>query len=318
MLGMSTAVMAVILVVMAAIMALGYADLLTMDSSADLTRIGDSLWIRILSTTFGAVIVMLVGSVLVTGMVTGTVARGVLGQPTTVGQAWAVARAHVLRLCGFLVITFLAAIVAYAVTGGLVFAAAMLHPVAGVVLGVVLVPVEIAAIVVVAIRLSVTTSAIVLETRAESPMPGSQPVPIGIFEAMGRSWKLLKGRGLRTFGILFVANIIAGIIAGILQYGFIFAGGILASVLVSQGGVAAAVIAGAIAGIGIMVASVVQVAFMSAVMVLIYVDARMRSEGLDIELVQATQGQSSAQSVAPAIGSGLTDSNPISPVWAVR
>jgi hypothetical protein len=223
-------------------------------------------------------------------LITATVARGVLGQPTTVGQAWASARPHLLRIMGLnLVLGVLAAVGITALV--LVAAAAFAVDLGvGIAVTIVLVLGGGFAWIVVATRLSVAVAALVLETRPAYPGLAEQR-PLGILDSLRRSWSLVTGRTPRTFGIVFVAGLIAGVVSAVIQQVFTTLG----TALAGTGGPALEVAPGAplgvvplvVIGIGYVAGSVLQIAFLSAVTALVYIDARMRREGLDIVLAQA-------------------------------
>jgi hypothetical protein len=110
-------------------------------------------------------------------------------------------------------------------------------------------------------------------------------------QALARSWRLVRRSFWRVFGITLLAGIIVAIAGGILQLPFTFFGAVLGS---GTGGTVILVI-GAIA------AGTVTRPITAGVTVLLYVDMRMRKEGLDLAL------RSAAASGRP--GSGLPGSS---------
>ncbi|MEQ7010106.1 hypothetical protein ABN028_28400 [Actinopolymorpha sp. B17G11] len=295
MLGMSTAIMAVVGVASVAAFFLGFGDLMAMGDD-ELLDVSDSVWIQVGASMFGLMLATWIASMVLTGMITATVARGVLGRPITVGEAWTTARTHLLRLLGLTLVLGFGWTIAIGVLVGIVVAATFIHVALAVLLGIVVTLGGIFAMVVVGTRLAVAAAALVLESRPAHPgMPDGHQEKLGVFASIVRSWNLIKGRTFRTFGVLFVANLVVSVIASILQTALMFAGS-GAAVGFGEESTTGIIVAGLLFGIGYLASMVLQVAFLSAVTVLVYVDARMRSEGLDIELAQAAATTTGAAS----------------------
>ncbi|MFD2082050.1 hypothetical protein SAMN05421678_101374 [Actinopolymorpha cephalotaxi] len=286
MLGLSTAVMAVLTAAYFLTLFVGFGEIVTAANPDQLTRISDRTWVGMGATGIALVLVSWVATSVLTGMITVTVARGVLGRPATVGEVWRASRPHILRL---LAVTFLIAavfVVAIVVAVVVVVLAFLAHLVAGILTAVVLTCALIFLGVVFATRTALSTAVVVLETQ---PVDATQPYAdqrrIPVVAAIRRSWALVRGRTPRTFGILFVANLVASVVSSVIQTAFtLLATGLGAGLGDSfRGGEFLALV---LAGIGGLAASVLQIAFLAAVNALVYVDARMRSEGLDITLAQ--------------------------------
>lgn len=239
-----------------------------------------------------SVLLQWIVGVILTGIVTATAARGVLGQPATVRSTWQQVRGRLLRL---LLLTLL---IGLAFTGVLVatilisaFAIAALGALGGLVTFGALVG-AIVLMLFLWVRWAVAGAALVLESRApqwQNPVGDSGRRPIGVFEAMGRSARLTKGRAWRTLGVLLVATLIAAVVAGILQVAFSMLAGLVPDTLGWLGADGAAATGQTVvSSIGLVSGSMLQMAFLAAVNVLIYTDARMRAEGLDIELTAAS------------------------------
>jgi hypothetical protein len=113
--------------------------------------------------------------------------------------------------------------------------------------------------------LSLVTPVVVLENES----PG---------RALARSWRLVTRSFWRVFGITLLAGIIVAIAGGILQLPFTFLGA------VSGSGIVATVIL----VIGTIAAGTVTRPITAGVTVLLYVDMRMRKEGLDLALRTAS------------------------------
>ncbi|WP_007026465.1 hypothetical protein [Saccharomonospora iraqiensis] len=103
-------------------------------------------------------------------------------------------------------------------------------------------------------------------------------------QALGRSRDLVRGSWWRVFGVLAVALLVTLIIGSIIQVPFSF--------LVDTDAVLRGMTTGEllITELGSAVAQTITVPFASAVTALLYIDQRMRREGLDIELSRAAGG----------------------------
>ncbi|HYO46139.1 MAG TPA: hypothetical protein VEY33_05565, partial [Gemmatimonadota bacterium] len=96
-------------------------------------------------------------------------------------------------------------------------------------------------------------------------------------KALGRSFRLVKGRWWPVFGVLLVASLATGIIASILTF-------IPEIVLLGDLGDSefAALV---LRGLSTAIASVLTTPFLSAVAVVLYFDLRVRKEGFDLQLL---------------------------------
>ncbi|GAA4988493.1 hypothetical protein [Actinopolymorpha pittospori] len=304
MLGLSTAVMAVLTAVYFATMFVAFADIFTATSDTDITRISDATWAGFAVSVLALTLVSWVATVMLTGMITVTVSRGVLGRPASVGEVWRTSRPHLLRLLGLTFLIAAAYTVGIAVAILVVALGFYLNLAVGVLLAVV---VGIGAVfvgVVAGTRTALASAVLVLETQPLDPaLPSGEQRRVPVVAALRRSWHLVKGRTPRTLGILVVANLVASVVSSVIQTAFtLLATGIGVGVGDSFGGTEAVTLV--VLGIGALASSVLQIAFLSAVNALVYVDARMRSEGLDITLAQVT-------------GTGAGIEAPGSP-WATR
>ena len=298
MLGMSTAIMGVLMVASFLTFFVGFGDLVSA-TPAEIRTVSDGTWISFAATMVGLALVVWVGTSVLTGMITVTVSRGVLGRPITVGEAWAAARPHVPRLLGLSFLLGAAMSVAVVLLVVVVALGFYLHVALGVVLLLAALGVGIFGGIVVFTRTALSAAALVLETRPLHPgLPEGDQQRLGVVAALSRSWRLVKGRTARTFGVLFVANLIATVVASVVQTAFtllssVFGAGLEGALTMTTTELVPLVLL----AVGYVAAAVLQVAFLSGVNALVYVDARMRSEGLDIELAQASTAE--PESVSP-------------------
>jgi hypothetical protein len=212
------------------------------------------------------------------GLLTGVIGRGALGRRIGIGEAWRLARLRsVLGAAGLIA---LLVIVLWAALLVVVIALAAAHvTVAAVVVGIVGFIAAFVATVWFSVMLSLATPAVVLERLA--PMA-----------ALRRSWQLVRGSFWRLFGIYLLTGLIVFIAALVLEIPFdiassIAGGGI--SALGSEGTIS--VLAVIISAIGSIAAGAVTRPISAGVTVLLYLDMRMRREGLDLVLRNAAQNQ---------------------------
>ncbi len=160
--------------------------------------------------------------------------------------------------------------------GGLIAAAAGLGgDTAGVVAVLVVIvgfPLVIAGFVFVWVRISLAGPALVLEDL--------RPVA-----ALKRSWHLAKGSWWRLFGIQILTGIVVTIGSGIVSAPFSQVGTMLMDRGAGSTGMTFA--AAALSAVGEIITGTVFTPFSAAVTSLLYIDRRMRAEGLDVELVRA-------------------------------
>jgi hypothetical protein len=218
----------------------------TMTRQEQIDQLTSSL-VGMLTGTLLSVLLLVVGTVFLSGFVTVVVGRAVLGQPVTFGEAWEEFKPQLARLLG-----------ATLLTGLIVTVGAIFCVIPGIWLWVLF---------------GLVTPALVLER-------------CGVGTAFGRSRALVKGAWWRTFGVLLLAAVISWIISWIISIPFGLAGAATAGF---SGDPTAALSAGSLvlSTIGAIIASTITLPFTAAVTVLVYVDRRMRAEGMDIELQRA-------------------------------
>jgi hypothetical protein len=111
----------------------------------------------------------------------------------------------------------------------------------------------------------------------------------GVIAALTRSYRLIKGAWWRTFGLLILTQLIAGLIGGAVQTPF---SGAAFFVLVAEGPELSDLMQALYVGltaIGGVIAGTLTYPFSAGVTTLLYVDRRMRREGLDLDLRTSSQ-----------------------------
>ncbi|MDR6973290.1 hypothetical protein [Leifsonia shinshuensis] len=243
----------------------------------------------VITTVFGA---------LLQGVIVAEVARETLGEKLTFGALWRLVRGRFGALIGFTLLFALAWIVVIALVIAIVVALASIGGVAGtigaiavgLIGGLGLIPLAVW----INTKLAMVPSAIVLE---RLPMRS----------AVARSWSLTNGYFWRTFGIIALVWLIVYAITQTISIPFGLLGGLIGGVfaptaasagdsassmtqlIVTQLGVnvLASIVTAVVGAIG----SVIQTAAVS----LLYLDLRMRKEGLDLELVRFVEGRQTGQ-----------------------
>lgn len=252
------------------------------DAAEVLRSLTDSLTGLVLAIVIGYLI-----TTLLTGMLTVVVSRAVLGQRVGARAAWRAALPQLPRLLGLTLLLALALSLPFALLVLLgVFVASVGQEAVGVALAALGVLVGLPLGAWLWVRLALATPALMLETSSGGSTsridPGTRRT--GVREALSRSWALVGGAWWRTFAILLLTVILAAVLGGVLAAPFAVLGGALEAAGVLE---PASVPQLALGALGSVLATTVTAPFTAAVTVLLYVDRRIRREGLDIELARA-------------------------------
>lgn len=216
---------------------------------------------------------LLSGAVL-TGAITAVVGKAVLGAPITFGQAWRLVLPRLPALIGLAVLTLV--LVYAALLAGLVLAVVLIA-VGGAPAALLGVPLGLAGVglaIYLYGRLALAPCALVLEGA-------------GVRTSLTRSGVLVKGDWWRVVGILILTLLIGQFVASVLQVPFtVFGAGSFGGLVNGQTEAlsARALIATTVGGL---IAGTLVAPFTAGVRALLYVDRRMRAEGLDVSLSAA-------------------------------
>lgn len=285
MLGLSAAVMAIVGVLSTGFMVVGLPRLMSaVDSPEGEIAAGDIA--DLVSGGFSGFLIpvalQVLATIVLSGLLTVAVSEAVLGRRPSVGQVWAKARPRVLALIGLSLLTGLLvtlAIAALVVPGAVLLAVS--GP-AGAVALLVGVPAALALVIWASIRLAFAAPALLLEE-------------LGVVASMRRSWRLVHGSWWRVLGVLLLTTVIASVANGLLQAPFSIIAGVLGAVATPESATTAAditpmlVITTVLGNIGTVIASTVSAPFVAAVTALLYIDLRIRREGLDVALARAAE-----------------------------
>lgn len=223
-------------------------------------------------------LVTLIATVFLTGVLTVVVGQAVLGRDLSIGQAWRESKGRLLRLLGltltYTLIWFSPAVavlllaLALGLGGGGGAAAALVGLAA-----IAAIPVTVWLYV----RYALSTPALMLETTTAD---GSSR-PIRVFESLRRSATLVRTSWWRVFAILLLIMIIVFLIGQVVAVPF----GVpsMLGTNASDDPVTWYVL-NTLAG---MIAATITAPFSAAATALLYIDRRIRREGLDIDLARA-------------------------------
>lgn len=247
-------------------------------------------------TTFsqlGGTLLQNLATVLLSGLIVVAVSRSVLGRVASSKEVWERTKSKFLPLIGLNIITSI--ISGLMMIIGIVVFFVLLASVAstaktdreflqdlGVSLVGLLILMVISALVssYLSIKFSVASPAMVLEN-------------LGVFASIGRSWSLTRGNFWRLFGINILTTIITSMVAGI----FVGIADALGAIFIVVGSSSPEDMLASLntTYILIMVMSTIAqlliLPFTSSVNALLYIDLRMRKEGLDVELRNAVAEQ---------------------------
>jgi len=214
-----------------------------------------------------SLLISFLGTTILTGLLIHAVSQAVIGRKTTIGQVWAEVRPQILRLLLLTIIIGLL-LTAVGIVAVLILTFSVVSGSAGLVLLGVL-----AAFLVVVIGMPVVLTFTVLAT----PALILERATIGA--ALSRGFTLAKRSFWRVLGIYLLTVVLVGIVSTAITWPFgqvsmIFETGPGAFVLSLLGGV---------------VANWITIPILAAVVALLYIDIRIRTEGLDAELARAAQ-----------------------------
>jgi len=233
---------------------------------------GTDATMSMLLSTYGIEIVVGFLSPVLTGLLIVAVSRAVIGQKVSVGQT---ARSkRVWAVLGFTLLLGLAqAVVLAAVIFVIVLLGVSVGGSGGVALSLALGLLAAAGMLVgwfwVLVRTLLVPPALMLEGKRFWP-------------TITRAWRLTRGSFWRLLGIYLLVWIMMSVVVSIIT----FPGAIIASVLaVLEIGWASLLVL----GITMILAYTLTITYQSAIIALLYIDVRMRREGLDLELARAAE-----------------------------
>ncbi len=232
------------------------------------------------------VAVSIAGSAILQGIIAQEVARGTLGEKLPLGVLWRRTKARFLPLIGYTFLLIGVVTVFIAVAVGLGFVLTGLGGTAGVALTVVMgigaLLVLIAASVWLGTKFSLTPSIIVLENGK-------------VFPSLARSWRLTDGYFWRTFGVQFLVSSVVSVASQVVATPISLLASLVPVLFVGVDSEATMIVATIAAqGLSLLVSVIIgaiTVVVISATSAVIYVDLRMRKEGLDLDLARFVEAR---------------------------
>jgi hypothetical protein len=206
------------------------------------------------------------------------VSDAVLGRKMAPGELWRRVRGRILAVLGLTLVTVVAAVAVMLVllVPGIALLAAD-QTAAGVGLVLLGVLASVVVLVLLWVRWAVAGPALLLEGQ-------------GVFGSLRRSWRLLRGSFWRALGILLLTQIVVGVGSSIIGVPFSLFGTVLGSTSDNPYSSLPLTLGQLlVSNVGTVLAGAVFYPFASAVTALLYVDLRMRREGLDVQLLQASE-----------------------------
>lgn len=241
------------------------------------------------------VLLSLAASALLQGIIVVEVSRGSVGEKLGLRQIWRRARGRVWALIGWTALVTAVVLVSIAILVGLILIFSLFLGVAGTVAAVVLgIFGGLGALVIgvwFATKLSLVPSAIMIER-------------LSVRQAIARSWLLTNGYFWRTFGIQLLINVILNAASGVISIPLSVVAPLLVTLIDPNGqqGPTTVIVVWAVSALSLII-TVVFAAITSVVQTaataLIYLDLRMRKEGLDLELARYVEAQSAGDLTVP-------------------
>ena len=231
---------------------------------------GDEMFASVYSMYAMLPFLVLAGVVL-TGVLTVSVSRSVIGQKVAVGDLWREYWKRVLLVGGYTLLQALAVSAAVVLYILLIIAAASASGALGGLVGVLGGLGLVVLLFWVTVRLIFVPPVLMLERRP-------------LFTSIARAWRLTRGSFWRILGINLLAQLIAQVVSQVLTVPTSIIG-----MLVIAGDENGMASGGYIATmtIGMAIAYTIPAIFLAAVVALQYIDIRIRKEGLDVQLARA-------------------------------
>jgi hypothetical protein len=275
---------------------------------------------EILAGAVGAVVVaalvplalsVLVGAIL-QGIIALEVSRATIGEKLTVRRLWRLAKGRIGALIGWSAITTTAVVLVVAVVSLVIGLIIGFGGQAGLAIGIVLgIVAALGAAVLwfwLATKLSLIPSILMLER-------------LTLRRAIARSWSLTDGYFWRTLGTQLLVNIIVQVAAQVVTVPVSLLLGVGTSLINpnsdDMAGIVILIVANLLTAVVSLVFSALATVASAAVNALIYIDLRMRKEGLDLELVRFVEARQVGEAgvgnpYLPADAPGVPGSRPSS------
>lgn len=240
-------------------------------------------------------------SVIVQAVVVAEVAHAVLAERLTLKALWQRVKPVAWRLIGYTLLLTLGLLVVFALVGAAIFALAFSVPAIAIGLTILVVLAAIPLTLWLSTKLALVPSVLVLEHTT-------------IGGAVARSWVLLRGRFWPALGVLVVIAVIMNVLAQIVGLPFSLLSSAVAAIIAPTGEPGPAAIAGiifatALTQIVVLLVQSIAIVVQATAASLIYIDCRMRTEGLDLDLLAYIERRDAGAASLPdpyALNAGRT------------
>jgi hypothetical protein len=213
------------------------------------------------------------------GIVAPGVARAVLGERISLGQAWGVLRARVWPVLGLYSLATAAMLIPVAICVGLMALASQDNT------GVAMLGVMIVALVLLvplallySVMMGVALPLVVLERG-------------GVIASARRTFALIKGRFWWSVLIAFVASMLISVVTQVLSTALQFGGMLILALLPSASESATLVFLTAAALVTYLFTAVLDSCYLGTTFTIVYIDLRIRHEGFDADLAEAAEAR---------------------------
>ncbi|HZK05405.1 MAG TPA: hypothetical protein VFC82_06080 [Actinomycetaceae bacterium] len=221
-------------------------------------------------------IVTFAATLILNGLLITSVAQSILGRKVSIGAVWQESKGQIWRLIGLTIVIGLVQFM---------FAVVITVVVVLLLTGVGLAGEDIGGLAVIFALLLILAAAVgflYIYVRLTMASPALMMEKIGIAQAISRSWRLTHGFVLRNLGVMLLASIIASVISGVAGVPIGFVSSLFLALPESMMWLSLVVPL----FLGSLVTALIT-PFLAAITSLLYVDLRMRKEGLDVELIRA-------------------------------
>ncbi|GMA25163.1 hypothetical protein GCM10025864_29220 [Luteimicrobium album] len=238
-----------------------------------------------------AVVVEVLVSVLANGLVISSVGRSVLGRVARPSEVWAAVRGR--RLGGLVVLslfTSVVPVVGFTVWLLLTVLLAQASTGAAVAFGIIGFLALVVGLVWFWVHVIFAAPAYVLER-------------VGPRKAIARAWALVRGAFWRVFGIMVLTLVLTYIMSAVVQFPVSILSTVVGVGTSSSDSVTGGSLVAYLVGTGIasLVAGTLATAFLGSVVALLYIDQRMRREGLDVALAVAANAPEPGDGPKPPV-----------------
>ncbi len=220
-------------------------------------------------------------TIILTGFIAYVVGQGVLGRKVSAGETWDGTKGRLLAvvggslLTGFIQLVVLLALLAIPIVMLVLASNGDASLAVAIVLFVVLLLAAVVASLFLWTRFSFVSASIVLER-------------IGVIAGIGRSWRLTSGTPFwRVLGIRFLTTILVAVLGQILAFPISLIGSL--ALLGTGNETHVFLFQAVIAGLTGLITGTITTPFSAGVDAVLYVDQRIRREGLDVQLISAAQ-----------------------------